>query len=209
VSVLASVMSEVSSGNPESNLYDLHLLKQLSHADRLFRHGLVAMRLPRHSWDKGTSVRVDRQVVVRAAELSGQIPAPRQVRVLGKLDTVRHSTNSFELIVDGGKHMRGVFESSGQMAELKQFLGQEVLVLGQAIYRPSGTLLRVDVQEIEPGEGQSRLFAKVPPPMEHRAALVRLRSGEPGKRGVAGFFGTWPGDETDAELLAALRELRA
>jgi hypothetical protein len=29
-----------------------------------------------------------------------------------------------------------------------------------------------------------------------------------GKTGVAAFFGTWPGEETDAELLMALRELR-
>jgi hypothetical protein len=29
-----------------------------------------------------------------------------------------------------------------------------------------------------------------------------------GKTGVAAFFGTWPGEETDGELLMALRELR-
>jgi hypothetical protein len=31
---------------------------------------------------------------------------------------------------------------------------------------------------------------------------------QPSRGGVAAFFGTWPGEETDEELLAALGELR-
>jgi hypothetical protein len=35
-----------------------------------------------------------------------------------------------------------------------------------------------------------------------------FRTSETGKRGVAAFFGTWPGDETDAELEAMVRDVR-
>jgi len=34
----------------------------------------------------------------------------------------------------------------------------------------------------------------------------KIKPSETGKRGVASFFGTWPGDETDAELEAMLRQ---
>jgi len=204
VNVFARVTREVRQGNPDSTLYDRHLLKQFSHSNRLFFHKLVSMDVP----DGATTARLDREVAIKAAELTDRTPSPRQVRVVGHLDMIRHSTRSFEMLLEEGKIVRGVLDDGEQMDRLKALLGKAVLVVGKAIYRPSGTLLRLDAQAIDEGAGESKAFAKVPPPMEHRIPAARLRISEQVKGGVAAFFGKWPGDESDEELLAMLREVR-
>lgn len=204
VNVFARVTREVRQGNADSNLYDLQLLKHLSHSNRLFQHRLHSMTVPERS---GTT-QIDREVAIRAAELSQRTPSPRQVRVVGHLDMVRHSTRTFEMLSEESKPLRGLLEDGDQMGTLRDLLGKTILVIGKAVYRPSGSLLRVDAQGISSGDGEPKIFWKVPPPIEHRAAATRFRVGEQTKRGVPGFFGIWPGEETDADLLAMLKELR-
>ncbi len=208
VNVLARVMRDVRTGDPESPLYDLHLLKHLSHIHRLFRHSLIAMYIPQNSGPEHGVMRVDEQVALKAAELSERTPSPRPVRVSGQLDMIRHSTRSFELLLEERKPVRGVLEDPAAMDTLKSLLGRKVVVVGKAVYRPSGALLRIDAQGVASGQGESKLFEKVPGPVEKRPAPVRYKPGEQAKRGVPGFFGKWPGEETDEELLAMLKELR-
>lgn len=121
---------------------------------------------------------------------------------------VRHSTRSFEMLLEEGKKVRGVLESGDQIETLKSLLGKKILAVGKAVYRPSGSLLRVDAQAVEEGTGQPKVFSKVPPPIEHRQPAARLRISEQATHGVPGFFGKWPGDESDDELLAMLRDVR-
>lgn len=204
VDVLSRVTREVRQGNPDSTLYDRYLLKQFSHSTRLFRRRVVSVDLP----DERALSRLDREVAAKATQLTDQTPTPRQVRVIGHLDMIRHSTRSFEMLLQEGNPVRGVLENGEQMDALKGLLGKTVIVVGKAVYRPSGSLLRVDAQTIADGAMEPKIFSKVPPPIQHRQPLTRLRISEQAKRGVPGFFGKWPGDETDEELLAMLREVR-
>jgi len=204
INVFARVTREVRQGNPDSTLYDLHLLRHLSHTKRLFQHKLLSMEVP----DNAETAEFDREVAVRAAELTQRTPSPRQVRVAGHLDMIRHSTRSFELLLEEGKAVRGVLEDADYLDTLRDLLGAKVVVVGKAVYRPSGSLLRIDAQAVAAGTGESKLFFRVPPPIEHRLATVRYRFGEQARRGVPGFFGTWPGEESDEELLGMLKEMR-
>ena len=135
-------------------------------------------------------------------------PQPRQVRVTGILDMIRHSTRSFGLKLEDGTEVRGVLKTRKQTEELKQFLGKKLLVLGRAVYRASGKLLRIDAEGFEAGEGQPVLFAKVPPAREIRPAPVRMKPSSHQQQGVPAFFGTWPGEETDEDFERMLAELR-
>ncbi len=204
INVFARATREVSQKNADSMLYDRHLLKHFSHSSRLFQHKLVSMDIP----ERTGSAHLDREVAIRAKELTDRTPSPRQVRVVGHLDMIRHSTRSFEILLEEGKSVRGVLENGDHIDTLKKLLGQQVLIVGKAVYRPSGLLLRVDAQAVGESNGESKVFAKVPPPIEHRQPTVRLRISEQAKRGVPGFFGKWPGEETDEELLAMLRSVR-
>ena len=72
VNVLARVTREVRQGNPDSILYDRHLLKHFSHSTRLFQHRLVSMDVP----DKAAIAQLDREVAIRATELTDRTPSP-------------------------------------------------------------------------------------------------------------------------------------
>lgn len=65
--------------------------------------------------------------------------------------------------------------------------------------------LPVVVADLLSGPGRSPAEAEAL--MEWMAAHEEVWRGAPGKAGVAAFFGTWPGEETDAELLAALKAI--
>jgi len=150
-------------------------------------------------------VRLDIKVVENARSLSNLTPSPRQVRVVGKLDMVRHSTRSFALQLDNGEEVKGVLQE-GDPSFLQRYFGRDITVFGKAIYRPSGSLLRLDAHELmDTAEGRAT-FSSVP------EALSRTRKTErkaqTAKVGVAAFFGAWPGEESDEELLAALGDLR-
>ena len=72
-------------------------------------------------------------------------------------------------------------------------------------------MLRVDAAGMEDGAGAPALFAKAPPAQTVHPVLpgkFRTAGAGAGKRGVAAFFGTWPGDETDEDLDHMLRDLR-
>ncbi|MBB6143987.1 hypothetical protein HNQ77_001936 [Silvibacterium bohemicum] len=137
--------------------------------------------------------------------MSDQTPTPRQVRVVGKLDMVRHSTRSFGLLLADGTEVRGIL-SDGDPDLLQRYFGGEITIFGKAVYRPSGTLLRIDAQEIvDTVEGRTA-FSHVPLALTHQPRQDRKT--QTSKNGVSAFFGSWPGTETDQELLAALEELR-
>jgi len=144
--------------------------------------------------------------VANAQLLSDQTPSPRQVRLVGKLDMVRHSTRSFGLQLDDGTEIRGILVD-GTLNRLQELFGRDITILGRAIYRPSGTLLRVDATELLPTAEGRQAFSRVPPSLaQHRKAERRLQTS---RSGVASFFGSWPGEESDRELLQSLEEVRS
>jgi hypothetical protein len=188
-----------------SDMYDQSLLKHFRQWHSLFNRGVKQIHLPGSSENSEASRGLDVTVAHNAKLLSDQMPSPRQVRVVGKLDMVRHSTRSFALVLADGQEIRGVLEARDPDLLQKHF-GQEITVFGKAVYRPSGSLLRLDAEEIlDTTEGRVA-FSSIPEALSKPFRTERKL--QTGKSGVAAFFGTWPGEETDSDLLTALGELR-
>ena len=205
IQLIGKVSHVVRKQEAGSDLYDRPLLNRLSHWSKLFRKDVQSLAFPANAVSNDIADVFDEQVSINALLLSDQTPTPRQIRVVGKLDMVRHSTRSFGLQLSEGQEVRGIL-NDGDPELLQQYFGKEITIFGKAIYRPSGNLLRIDAQEIvDTVEGRSA-FSVVPPALTHRSKLDRKVQNP--KAGVSAFFGTWPGDETDDELLAALGELR-
>jgi len=201
--LIGRVGQSVRSRETASDMYDQSLLKRFAHWQGFLGREVSELRLP--SSPGGALVILDMKVVENAKLLSTQTPLPRQVRVVGKLDMVRHSTRSFGLILDQGEEVRGVLQE-GDPDLLKAYFGREITIFGKAVYRPSGSLLRVDAQEILDTTEGRKAFSKIPEAFSRSAKLEKKTQGN--KSGVSAFFGIWPGEETDEELLAALGELR-
>ena len=203
--LVGNLIREIRRENLSSDLYDRSLLSKLGKWKGLLEGDLNSLDFPLSQLKGSELVKFDSTVIASAQALSDKTPAPRQVRVVGKLDMVRHSTRSFELILATGSTVRGVLVD-GTTDELQKYFGNDVTILGKAIYRPSGSLLRLDATEILDTTAGRNAFSEIPLPC---TILQRVdRKLQTPKSGVSAFFGTWPGEETDAELMGALAGLR-
>ena len=131
-------------------------------------------------------------------------PAPKAVRLSGDLETISASSPDIVLKLSDGSQVlarMGVHEPD----QLRELFGKRVVVSGVAQYRASGQLLRLDVESIRPVRPGDRLFETMTtaPVMRPVGASVA----QDATSGVAAFFGTWPGEETEEELLGALEAI--
>jgi hypothetical protein len=149
---------------------------------------------------------LDEGVIATARELSSSTPRPQAARIMGRLDMIRASTHSFALQLDDATEIRGVL-TEGEMDELAEFFQREILVIGRAVFRPSGNLLRIDATEFHPASEGDHFFSTLPTAHSRPLDVREVSRQQDQKRGVAAIFGQWPGDETDEEIEAALREM--
>ena len=202
--LLGKLVHDVHGRVANSDSYDGPMLTRLSGWNDLLETKISMVILPNGGFNSSSST-LDKSVVIEAMALSNRIPAPRQARIVGRIDMVRISTRSMGLRLDSGEEIRCAVISEN-IGELSVFLNRELTLLGKLIYRPSGSVLRLDVEQVldtTVGRGQ---FSQVPVSME--TTLKPERRAQTSKSGLASVFGSWPGDESDEELLAGLAGLR-
>jgi len=131
------------------------------------------------------------------AEVAGDpnIPlGPKAVRVTGTLDTISATKSDVVLTLADGTAVAARLDAHDNQ-QLKTLFGLRVVVSGMAQFSPSGKLLVIDVEHLGPArDGDAVSVASLLPQDE--------------ASGVLAFFGTWPGDETDEDLLDALKAIR-
>jgi hypothetical protein len=119
---------------------------------------------------------------------------------------LRASTRSFGVILDNGEEIRGVL-TEADISEIANLMDHRVMILGKAIYRPSGRLLRVDAESVEQTNDTGSFFSAVPRPIRRTLDVRDIVHDQSQKMGVAAIIGKWPGDETDEQILEALKSL--
>lgn len=206
--VLADVVNTVGASDADSDRYDGPLLRSLTRRlGRVIGDGFTEMCIEDTRRSTGRGAVVDASVLNAARALGEKLPSPRVARVVGKLDMIRDSTQTFALLLDNGEEVRGTLVS-GDLAEATALFKQRVVVQGRAIYRPSGRLLRIDAELLTDGRDEHGVWSRIPAAMTRAARTREYRRPQGPTTGVNAFWGRWPGDETDEELLRALDELR-
>lgn len=128
----------------------------------------------------------------------------RAVRVVGRLTTVSSSRSSAVLVLADGLRIDARVEDQAVEA-LRSLLGEDVVVSGVAFFGTAGRLITLEVEAFDRARLEDGIF-------RHSSAAARPRflidAAERAKEtSVSTFFGTWPGDESDAELLEQLRAI--
>ena len=208
IDVLSEVVGEVDRGDQDSPRYDRHLLRKLNVMRRVFSSHLQSVALPHGSNGTAHVHLLTEDTTAIAGRLADSTPQPQEVRVAGQLDMIRQSTRSFGLQLDDGTEVSGVLENADEVDQMREFFGKRVLILGKAIYRPSGSLLRIDAHAIEHGEGQPSIFSRIPPSLSRRVPQTRKVSAGQGWDSLSAYFGEWPGDETDEQWNEMMLELK-
>jgi len=203
--VMEQTLRAAVDGRSDSDLFDQQLLSVFKRFDRVLAAGFSSLELT-NGLTGGDCVKVDRRSVAAVDSLIRSTPEPQRTRVAGTLDTIRHSDRMFTLIVDDGKAVKGIAEGFAS-EQLAGFFGQSVVVAGTAIFRPSGALLRIEADAIEPGGSNDVVWARVPAPLFRGTDVPSLRQPQGLRSGVNAIIGRWPGEETEEEIAAALGEL--
>lgn len=203
--VMEQTLRAAVDGRGDSDLFDQSLLSVFHRFDRILGAGFSFIELT-NGKDGRDRVVVDRTSVAAVDRLIRATPEPQRARVAGTLDTIRHSDRMFTLLVDDGKAMKGI--ADGIAAEqLAGLFGQSVTVAGTAVFRPSGSLLRIEADSVQASGPDAAVWARVPAPLFRDLDMAGLRQPQGLRSGVNAIVGRWPGEETEEEMAAALREL--
>lgn len=187
----------------QSHLYDKGLLEVFKTLESVFDAG--AERL---SIDNGRPIRIEYRDVRKLVELESQIPAPQQVRLAGRLDSIRHSDQMFTVLSTvANQRVKGVAEPRARSA-LQELWGDAVVVSGTAHFTPSGEILRIDAEHIRSAsEHEESLWGQIPRPLSRAQPAAGLRVEQGPRSGLNAILGRWPGDESDEEVIAVLGEI--
>jgi len=204
--LLGDVLMDISAGNRDSELFDTPLLKNIASVRRALDGKFQEIHLAGHRFTDQKPAIVNQTVIQTAEQFSSITPIPERTRIVGQLDMIRASTQTFALKLSEGQEVRGVLLDT-DIGRLKHLFQREVLVLGRAVFRPSGKLLRIDAEDIRPAEEESSLWSRVPKPRMVRLDVAGLRKSQGPRSGVASIIGKWPGNETDEEVQRELEAL--
>jgi hypothetical protein len=116
------------------------------------------------------------------------------------LDTLSASDKSFVLRTDYDGALRGL-ASRDVVAEFGGLLGKTVVVEGVIYFDPSGRPVRMEADHIAEAQSGDELWACVP------RRDIASRPAPASTANIGELYGKWPGEETDAEIFAALAEL--
>jgi len=111
----------------------------------------------------------------------------------------------FTLVFKDGEVLRGLVEAK-DATRLAKLSGQQVLVSGTALFRPSGSVLWVEADRIETACDVS-LWSRMPRPVLGDLDRRTLRRPQGPRSGLNAILGRWPGDESEEEIAAALAEI--
>jgi hypothetical protein len=202
--LLGDVIADLSSHNVDSDRFDRPMLQYLSRFKNGINGTFQEIVFAGHRITHPATI--DASVIRTAREFSSETPNSEPVRIAGTLDMIRASTQAFAVKLESGEEIRGVL-LNGQLESVSQLLAKRVLVLGKAVYRPSGRLLRVDAENLRPASEADAFFSRIPAPSRKKLDVRQIIREQTPKRGLAAIIGQWPGDETDEEIEVALRDL--
>lgn len=107
-----------------------------------------------------------------------------------------------------GELLTARWEGDTSIESLHDLLNQTVVIEGTGIFRPSGSLLRIDADAVARATPADEFFRRVPFAYRDRDStkLARLKSGEASV--YARLRGSLRGDESDEDFEAGLATLR-
>ena len=206
--LVGDVLADVGAENRDSHRFDTQLLSKVNCFRRAMKCGVEALifrgdRLPQD----GTRI-LNRTVSEVASRLQRETPAPRRVRVRGKLDMIRDSDGAFALLIESGQSVPCVWLPDDRSV-LGKYWCKPVVIEGVAVFCASESLLRLEAEAIAAAGSIAGSFSAAPKPIAASLDKRSLRKRQTARTGLSAVFGQWPGEETEEELLAALKEMRS
>ncbi len=177
----------------------------------IFEHGVLRplepVCLPEHCQVQVELLTVQpAQVGAKSLDERANAPMSQRVRVAGRLAPGVPGAKALNLILDDG-HQLEIELVRGDPSAVVGLVNQRVLVLGTAIFQPSGELLRVEADDVSLAHDNDPFFSEIPRPTLPLIDVDASLRQQDQDHGVSSIIGNWPGDETDEKIDSALKEL--
>jgi hypothetical protein len=193
-------------GDADSDFQDPGLLKTFAAFSKVLSSGVHRITLEDAAPEgpRRVEIRADRLATVE--RLWRKTPPTQSVRLAGRLDSLRESDRNFTLVLTSGETLRGLAVGV-EPRDLARFFGENVMVGGIAVFRPSGAVLRIDAEEVEAAPTNLDLWSRMPVPLFGQLDRRTLHQPQGPRSGIHAIFGRWPGEETDAEVFELLEQI--
>lgn len=204
--LLAATLDDVGTRRGESSRFDTGMLRRIGSYGRLFaKGGLNNIALPDVTFHKAGHL--DATIVKSARELADVTPHPRRVRVAGRLDLMGASQGVLKIHIASGGIVTAIWDGEEALEQFSSMFNKDVVCEGLGVFKPSGTLLRIEADALTLASKNDDFFRSAPVAIARTdvARAARLRSGEP--PAYMGFLGSIPPEETDEEFAAAVESL--
>jgi hypothetical protein len=200
LTLLEYALSDALEENKNSDYLDHRILASLGGLESIFRHGFDAF-----TFDNNPQYRVTKAEIRTIKKMRAE-PSPQKTVIVGALDSISVSRNSLEILVDG-KKIRGTLTAQ-KGEEYGSLLGKNVVIDASAYFKLSGNIRWLSVSHLAEASESDRVFAQLPQSSPRLLSELKPReSPSLGTNGMENVFGKWPGDETEEELLAMLKEM--
>jgi len=206
--LFGAALNDVAARKADSSRYDSPLLERIGRYRRMLKRGIDRVSLLDAALTK--TARIDADVVDAASELAAVMPSVQRARVAGRLDLMGASQSVLKIEVRPGEVVTALWESDEPIENYRELFNKDVVLEGVAVFRPSGTLLRIDADVIAPASTQEDFFRQVPHAAVGRdyQKVARLKPSE--RSAYMQLRGCMPPelDESDEDFEAALALLR-
>ena len=204
--LLGDIIADLEAHDRDSTRFDPPILKAVRGFGQVVNGHFDEMLVTGRRYPAEKPAVMDKAVIETAGEFYKITPSPVRARMVGTLDRIEASTRSFTVLLDDGARAHGLL-AEGEIDDLAVLFDRRVLVLGEAVFRPSGRFLRVDAEHVSLAGDEPPIWSELPEPGDARLDVHALRVSQGRKRGLAAVVGQWPGDETDEEIAELLKEL--
>ena len=205
--LFGDVLNDIRAEQRDSFRFDAGLLQRVGRFARSpSRNGVKSIAISGRRHSPASPALLDAKTCEMAEAMRQSTPPARRARIAGKLDMIRASDSVFELLLEGTSTVRGIWKA-GKIDELQALFSKEVVMEGQAVYRVSGGLLRLEAEAIRTATPQDSFFRQIPKPVRGTPGKKTMFVVQTPRTGAAAVFDHWPGDEPEEELLEDLRSM--
>lgn len=201
VDVFLESLDDAVTEQVDSDRFDDGLIGTFEELGRILRHQVERIEIL-----NARPLRIEKESIEKFRRLRRAFPPDQRVIVAGKIDLLRHSERVFTVVLESGGVLRGVVTGEDvDLGELGRLWGQIAVVSGVAKFRPSGTVLRIEAEQVRAaGPADAAVWSQVPRPLLTDLDPRALHWPQGPRSGVSAIFGQWPGDESEEEFLRTL-----
>jgi hypothetical protein len=203
--LLGAALDDIGTRREDSNRFDPGLLRRIARYKVIFRRGLSRIVLPDVAAPRPALF--DSAVIEAAQALSETTPQSRRVRVSGRLDPMGVSQGVIKLHVAGDAVVTALWDGKEPIDELRSLLNRDVICEGLGVFRPSGSLLRIDADAVAAAGAGDEGFAVVPHAPRVGGIMRRLLLKSGGASAYRDLLGSIAAEESDEDFAAAIEAM--